>query len=446
MFKITKTINGFIALAILVLMDAACTPPVVNIQKKETETPPITISLPMPVPANTPTLTPVFHSELSCWPVKPLDKGSRISGSLIAENNNGLSYWDINAFSAKLIVTSSKPWLQIPFVSPKGDFLTYFVASNKLTSISQNQTVSADLPPGSYFIDESLINSQLLIVPNANRSISSENYKAGIGFSDVYYVYNQKTGELTAHSIFLPKFTPDDNNDFMIAYSPDMRYVLYHSTLPDDEKRGGFILFDLTSQKIKWTLPESHKFTGGGDMVAPLWKPDASSLIYDWLSDDENKDQNFYAISLDGSITQITQFEQAFGHDYRLAFQPQWSPDMRYIAFRAGINSLDGAQLLIWDNKEKTLLRPCLPVDPNSSPLYPFTWSFDSEHIKVNLPYIEGTPAPDGPPSDAFREIILDIPNRVLWELPDVKNRGKYAASDPRVNYGILGWLNWEIP
>ena len=41
-----------------------------------------------------------------------------------------------------------------------------------------------------------------LIIAGWNRNISGENYKEGIGFTDVYYLLDPTTGDLTSHSVF----------------------------------------------------------------------------------------------------------------------------------------------------------------------------------------------------------------------------------------------------
>jgi hypothetical protein len=110
---------------------------------------------------------------------------------------------------------------------------------------------------------------------------------------------------------------------------------------------------------------------------------------------------------------------------------------MRYLAFKFDQYGNSGKpQLFIWDDKEKILLSPCLPVEPNISPFYGFEWSFDNKHIQVSLSYPQYTStSSEGPDHWEYRPVLLDIPNKTILKLPDENGMGN-----------ILGWVNWEIP
>lgn len=392
------------------------------------------------------TMTPSSAvADSPCWPTKSLNSENDIQGSLIfyTANDQTISpaYLDISSFKIKVIQLNREKSPHNFLISSDKNFLADLIENN-LTLISPTQNFSVDLPLGDYFIDQFLTYKKILIVQSANRQIDSQNFKAEFGFTDVYYIYDPTTNSLTKGSVFLPKFIPSEKGFFAITYSPDMHYVLYHSSLPDGGNKGGFTLLDLRNQEVKWNIPESNRLSGAGDKDIPFWMPDANALTYALFSDEETRELNFYKVSLKGTITQITQLEQLLGNNYELVLPQlsQWSPDSRYLAFRAKISSLSGSQLLIWDNREKRLSIPCLPVDANASPLYGFDWSFDSEHVIVSLPYVkDGSPLSDGPIYYAYRKLILDVPNKVIYELPNTK-----VMSEGQVE--IIGWVNWEIP
>lgn len=45
----------------------------------------------------------------------------------------------------------------------------------------------------------------------------------------------------------------------------------------------------------------------------------------------------------------------------------------------------------------------------------------------------------DGPTYYAYRELLLDIPNKIIYELPNTKDIDEELV-------GMIGWVNWEIP
>ena len=392
------------------------------------------------------TMTPSSAvADSPCWPTKSLNSENDIQGSLIfyTANDQTISpaYLDISSFKIKVIQLNREKSPHNFLISSDKNFLADLIENN-LTLISSTQNFSVDLPLGDYFIDQFLTYKKILIVQSANRQIDSQNFKAEFGFTDVYYIYDPTTNSLTKGSVFLPKFIPSEKGFFAITYSPDMHYVLYHSSLPDEGNKGGFTLLDLRDQEVKWNIPESNRLSGAGNKDIPFWMPDANALTYAMFSNEEARELNFYKISLEGTIIQITQLEKLLGDDYELIFPQlsQWSSDAQYLAFRATISSLNGSQLLVWDNKEKKLLIPCLPVDTNASPVYGFDWSLDSKYVIVSLPYVKGeSMLSDGPTYYAYRELLLDIPNKIIYELPNTKDIDEELV-------GMIGWVNWEIP
>ncbi len=408
-----------------------------------------------------------FNKDLSCWPITTLPKSEKIEGSFILAPSNSNSKpafaWDISSFRTKSLETNVNLFPSLgQRTSPDGKFLVaiFPMKNNQLILTSIDQELSFMLPEDAGVIVQYLLNGKLLIPSTRNRNIHSENYKEGTGFTDKYYVVDPLTSDVESHSVFLPNFSVDTYGDFAINYSPDMRYVLYHSDLYAQGNHGGFTLLELTSNEIKWTVPAPNKPRGAGDagQNMPVWRPDASSLTYIWPSNDEHSYQNFFSISLNGDMTQFTRFEQIFEEGYTLFSQPQWSPNMRYLMFRVQqySSTADSAsELFIWNDKEKKLLNPCLPnKSPSSSlPDYMYTsiWSFDSEHIQVSLDFEKGV-FPDEPGSQPYLHydvvsLILDIPNKTIFNFSDTNNTAEYYTS----LYGnglhsLVGWVNWEIP
>ncbi|PKN91117.1 MAG: hypothetical protein CVU44_21100 [Chloroflexi bacterium HGW-Chloroflexi-6] len=331
-----------------------------------------------------------------------------------------------------------------------------FHTENRIVLISpEKPSVTLDLPAGNYDLN-SLLNGQILAAPFASifkAPADNEIYQKGVGYTDTYYIYDRETGEqIESHSVFLPKFTFDYAGGVWgadISYSPDGNFVLYRSTLIDG--KNAYSLLDLRSSQIKWTLPESDKVLGTGDEkpYMPTWKPDANSLTYIGTSNNNKKSQNFYNISLDGTITQFTRFEDVFQPGYILNFHPQWSSDKRYMAFKIQKpDRLSIPELFIWDDVDKILLNPCLPVSGIEPPgAYEFDWSFDSEHIVLTLSYPPHTTSTSGTADYDWRTLILDISTKTIYKLPDGKSMNNYLhLSGDVFYYGIVDWMDWEIP
>jgi len=404
---------------------------------------------------NTPTPTFPFHTDLSCWQMEPLQAENDIKGSLVFQySRDGYFYWDVSSFHGKFLADESNFGLPLP--PPDGRYISFESNDFKIVlTFPDHSSVTLDLPltENGYNLDY-LLNGEILAAPYANlfsAPIDNKNYQKGAGYTVAYYIYDIKTSSLTSHSVLLPNF------DFFqyggvywayIAYSPDGKYVLDRSALPGQEGKSGFSLLDLQSNQIKWTVPEeADKALGIGELgpFMPAWKPDASSLTYIWNSDNESKDQNYYNISLDGAITQFTRFEGILPHGYILYSQPQWSPDMRYLALQVQEHDRPREpELFIWDGVNKTLLNPCLPVN-GIDPTYSYGWSFDSKHIALGLSSLV-TPSSVGD-TYSSQNIILDIPNKAIYELPNAKDMRDYLKlSGDEYPYSVNYWLNWEIP
>lgn len=449
----------FAVLAVLGWICSGCAASMEIVPTQTHSTPQITATATLP-PQDTSTPVFPFHTDLSCWQTKPLQPGNDIKGSLTLSYGNQDFYWDVSSFQGKLLTNKARYGLGFS-PSPDGSFIPIDMPVDELNDhrmilmYPDKQPVTLDIPMGensyglTYLFNEKILAERYGDL--ASNPIDNKNYQQGVGYTVVYYIYDPKTGNLESHSVLLPNFEflySGGVNRAYIAYSPDGKHVVYRSSLPGQEKKRGFSLLDLQSNQIKWTVPEeANKVTGIGESlnVMPVWKPDGSSLTYIWHSDNENKDQNYYNISLDGTITQFTRFEDILPHGYILYSQPEWSPDMRYLALQ--IEEPDHPrepELFIWDDANKILLNPCLPVS-GMNYIHWYSWSFDSKHIVLGFNSLQ-TPAPPGQ-TYSSRNFILDIPNKVTYELPGAQDMREYLKlSGNDYPYGAVYWLNWELP
>lgn len=415
-------------------------------------------STPIPI---IPTPTLPFRVDSSCWPIKPLQAGNDIPGSFILANvSEGVDrfyYWDLSSFRVKPITWTSESDTPLVTITDDGNFLLSVTplgnSSARLTLKSPGKTLSANLQQGTSYSFMYLAGGKILAASDANRDVKSENYKEGVGFMDEYYIFDPTTNQLSSHSVFLPNFKPlppicygsgcgaGFEFPFLINYSPDGRYVLYHSAQDGKE---GFSLLDISLNKVLWAImpgPNYYWYTKyfGNKSNIPIWKPDSSSLIYTWRESTEVFDPSFYSISLDDKITQLVDLKSIFGESYDPWIQPQWSPDLRYMTFEVGHD------LYIWDTFEKILLKPCFPTEIiDALPV----WSFDSKHLEFATTEQEThTYANKAIVTNTYyRYLIYDVPNRIIFELPDLEMHDNLNLPGRPYPWGIGGWINWEIP
>ncbi len=437
---------------VFLLLSSACMP---LAQRQEDIEPIIATS----IQNVTPTPTFSFHTDLSCWQTKPLQAGNDIEGSLTLGYGSSNFYWDISTFRANSLPFTVDIPSRIAYNSPDGNYIPLELPENNQINLifSDNYSATLLLFPSENYRFTPILNGKILVEPwddLLSRPDENKNYQKDVGYTDTYYIYDSKTGsQLEEHSILLPNFTFFFEAGVYgkdISYSPDGHYVLYRSKPSSENGKDVYSLLDLRSNQVKWIVPVSKPTEGAIDEgpAAPTWKPDGSGLTYIWISDNEGKEQNFYNIALDGTVSQITRFEEVFPPGYILAFNPQWSPDGRYMAFkvRKAPYPSEDVEIFVWDDVKKSLLNPCLvvstPVPLNSIGI---DWSFDSEHLVVRLPNWL-TPYSTG---SAYhkRNFILDVPVKVIYELPDDKAMREYMEiTDDAFSYSIGNWLNWEIP
>lgn len=435
---------------VFILLFSACSPQISNEEGAKQTVESVTKT---PAPQITPSASFLFDFGSSCWPIRPLQPGNNIPGSLLMGNGpTGGYYWDISSFQVEKLPNNS--WME-PIETFGGEFLISLSDETdnltRLTLTGSDRVITVDLPKGYYQISN-LSEGRILLTSQSNRKYDSINYQSGVGFTDIYYIFDPAPNTLTSHSIFLPHIAPWREESFFIFYSMDGRYILYRSQMPEQPNEFGYALMDISSEKILWTLPDIRTLTQNvGNADVPSWKPDSQSLIYYYVSGKGKTDQNLYEISLNGTRAQFTRLESVMKRGYRIGSNLEWAPNMEYVVFHIESPSED-PQLYIWDDHGKTLLKPCLPLMNVAnlkdviSPTFGWEWSFDGNYLLITLSY-QGTPTPDGILSYTHRRLILDLPNKIIWEMPDDHTMQAYLkTSDKSFSYGPFGWINWEIP
>jgi WD40-like Beta Propeller Repeat len=398
--------------------------------------------------AESPT-TVAFSINSTCWPIEVLQKGQKLSGSLLFSGAFNSSFiWDLNSFRVRSISARDASVL-----ADGHSVLGYDIGQPTVETLITPASIKPfTVPEDANGGGQDLADGKMLYRISEKELLSD--YQESTGLHDKFYLIDPFTGVVTTQSVFLPFFwlpLADLFKVLEIQYSPDLHYVVYRTT-PGVNGQQRFTLLDVGNNQIIWTGPNVDSNMIAAQTGMPEWMPDSKSLIYSWTNDKNG--ENYYLISLDGKVTEYTEFTgvELEGVGSQLLPFPSWSPDGRYMVFAAKqhdqYNSFNNYGLYIWDSREKIAYKPCLPNEVNLFPPYQVTWSFDSNHFAMQLAYQGNSPQPEGSHSLAAYSttVVLDLSNKTIFELPDPKNRGEYSSRYGNVNYGLVGWLDWQIP
>lgn len=392
--------------------------------------------------------TPVpFGAHFACWPIKLLEKGNDIKGSIIFSSlsKNETSFaWDVSSFSTSKLDYHSDAYS----VSLDGSLLaTTLTSENKVILVSTFETkvfpLNQPLSDGKVYLGATFLPSGKVAIEVHSEEEDSIFYTPPqSGYKVEYYLLDPNTGGMTYNSVLLPGFTLGTQlARFPIRFSPDRQFVIYKTT-PLENGVVNYALMNVHTGQILWT---------GSSM--PYWKPDGNSLSY-LLGQGEKDSQgyflynNLFSLLKDGQSTQLTWFDRTMlVEPGKLFSQNPWSPNSRYAVFFGTSNkTLPTFLLYIWDNQEKIAYRPCLPDELRAYSNYFVHWSFDGNHLLIRLVYPDSLPIGDLPPHTHYLDLILDMTNQIIYTLPDEKERLlQYELLAPD-GAKIVDWVNWEIP
>jgi hypothetical protein len=154
---------------------------------------------------------------------------------------------------------------------------------------------------------------------------------------------------------------------------------------------------------------------------------------------------NYYSVSIDGTITPITNFDGVdLGNTTQMSIwaePPNWSPNGRFL-ISAGSEQGDntpGYTLYVWDNQEKIGYKPCLPKERQIVLPHLTYWPFDGSYVIVTLTFSQaGKYFP--------KDYILDLNHKIIYELPSNHYKGEFTGLPSGGNNSFLGWVSWELP
>jgi len=393
-----------------------------------------------------------------CWQIKPLQDKKSPSGSLVylrrtSGKKRNVYYWNIaSSQSFPIEIDANLDILTGRVVSPDGKSIARW-SDKGLAILSEGEVKYYSTPDGVY-ISRYLPDGKLMLTKHPWNHW--EDFKRGVGFTDIFYLLDPSTGNITEHSVFLPMFQPARHDYIPINYSPDFRYVVYGSAYnhPIDVYMSfgtEFTLFDIEKNEKVWTgPPDVPNMTGRMDMI-PGWNPETNTLVYIY----ENQDSgygNYYSITLDGKATPLTDFKDMFVQSWGGGYitYSELSPDGRYIIFFGDKEPYypSKPELFILDNKTNILYKTCVPQEGMGRNSQSPDWYFDGSQFIINFtlyktPSNEFTPMPT---VESSSDLLFDIPNKTIYKLPYVDKIDSSISSFGFPSNEFLGWVTWDIP
>jgi hypothetical protein len=186
-------------------------------------------------------------------------------------------------------------------------------------------------------------------------------------------------------------------------YDPTLTRVVYHRSTPMEFE--SLVLWDMQAGQELWRLEIGEQLW----YIQPNWAPDGKNFAVGGPPEIYADVFELFTVTRDGQATQVTHFGEA-GLEEATVYQPQWSPDGRYIAFW-----FDDS-LAIYDVATETVTDYCIPAKNIEGFIY---WSPDSRQLAAN----SGVVLDNGP----TRTIVVDI----------LENKAVEVAKE----YSVLGWM-----
>ena len=170
-----------------------------------------------------------------------------------------------------------------------------------------------------------------------------------------------------------------------------------------------FVLFDLSTNEIRAEVKDENLRT----ISPPQWTPDGAYLLLAkevYPPPGQKTHQEFYLVSTDGEISQITHFNDS--HEYSEIGGFSLSPDGQKVSFWFMDRSLSWEEnLYVLDLQSLKIVDTCITSvgwNGGSGPATPPIWSPDS---KAQITWVERYKV-EGEPNDFVGEFVyLDITN-----------------------------------
>jgi hypothetical protein len=214
-------------------------------------------------------------------------------------------------------------------------------------------------------------------------------------------VVNTLTRQITKLDYSSPKFSV--YNKSVPRYDSTLNRMVFQRHAPSEFV--SLVLWDLSGERELWWATIGDQLW----YIQPNWSPDGSQFVVGIPPELYAPVFQLIVVNRDGKAKQLTNFQGSDSQELTV-YQPQWSPDGRYIAFWLA------GSLSVYDTLAETTTDYCLPVeDPISAK--PF-WSPDSQQIVFNI---------EEPNQNVARVIVVDIK--------------KGQAVEVAKSYIVIGWM-----
>jgi hypothetical protein len=433
-----KKANSFFIILISILLVGCSTPspspidPTSTLNEKEITTTLASTATPTETPAYTPTLsasptsslppfrtptpsaapspTPDSGVSQNCLPIQPaLPQGHSYNGKIIFdyENSNADNLYYLYNPQRKDIITITNAGHSLS-VSPDHTQLAYVdLAKNRLVVLDPGgeQIASVSWRENWGWIDRWLDNQRLLITMD-ERGKLPEDWK----IPQNMVLLNPFTGQSQTLYSQYPEIHDEEFNPIywprvsITIYSPDLKRVVYPGVVypgsPDAAK--GYILYGILEQTKLAQIPNWYW------QNPPMWSYDGTKFIMEG-------NHEFYLVSYDGTVTQVTHMnperntdtENKYGY---YGYNFLWSPDNQHVAFWLTPSGKDQYTLAVLNTESGEITDYCIPAgrDRWGNLLYPL-WSPDGKNLLVAANF--GTELEND-------VLLIDRQNKVAYKLP----------------------------
>jgi len=206
------------------------------------------------------------------------------------------------------------------------------------------------------------------------------------------------------------------------VYDPSLKLVVYPRMGTD---RKEFVLWDLRDSRPITTLPTIDFI-----LSEPRWAPGGDQFVVPII---DNETDNFFRVSRDGHIEQITDLARYYpGVVFRIR-QFRWSPDGRFIAFWLAISSGDkwDERLAILDLDNQGVVDYCISGFGTGGGSAPPIWSPSSKQLVVESLDKQ---------NDITQTVLLDIEHGAVIRIGENVGPIAWVPSVPKQ------WITTKLP
>lgn len=335
----------------------------------------------------------------NCIPVDDVIRSGILSSGAILLHNDDFMLYALNTQDNRTSLLIDTAGYQPNIVSPDGKWLAYEAEQEDANGKSDKfiKVISSDgqllrsIPKQEHWRGlNHWLDAERIVMDYWFNSDGTPDWQTDS--KDV--VVNVVTGE-TVYMDFSALDIFSDKGKFT-SYDSTLTRMVYLRNTPGEPT--SMVLWDLKANQELWRMEIGDQLW----YIHPRWSPDGMYFAIGGPPKLYAPTFELFVVGLDGGARQLTHLKEA-GFKKGEIYQPQWSPDQRYIAFwfAGSLSVFDVATGITTDH--------CLPSpDPIGSQTY---WSPDSKQLVFNL----------GDAQNRFvRVVVVDVQEN--WAVEVAKN------------------------